>query len=91
MLCSKALFGQGIPIEAVHVWCNSDQQPNPESRVLLGSAKHGHLGMPEVVVDWQLVAEDKISPVSNARLPRADSRKFFRREEEGLLLLQLHA
>lgn len=63
----KALFGQGIPIEALHVWCNSEQQPNPQSRVSLGS-KRDHLGMREVVVDWQLVAEDKSKAAATVRL-----------------------
>jgi choline dehydrogenase-like flavoprotein len=54
----KTLFGQGIPIEAMHVWCASEQQPNPQSRISLGS-KRDHLGMREVVVDWRLVAGDK--------------------------------
>ena len=63
----KALFGQGIPVESLHVWCNSEQQPNPQSRVSLGS-KRDHLGMPEVVVDWQLVAEDKSKAAATVRL-----------------------
>jgi choline dehydrogenase-like flavoprotein len=54
----KALFGEGIPIEAMHLWCASEQQPNPQSRILLGS-KRDRLGIPEVVVDWRLVAEDQ--------------------------------
>jgi len=63
----KALFGEGIPIDALHVWCDSEQQPNPQSRVSLGS-KRDRLGMREVVVDWQLVAEDKSKAAATARL-----------------------
>lgn len=54
----KELFGEGIPIEALNVGCTSEQEPNPKSRVMLGS-KRDQLGMPEVVLDWQLVDEDK--------------------------------
>ena len=54
----KELFGEGVPVKALHVNCASEQQPNPQSRVTLGS-KRDSLGMPEVVVDWQLVPEDK--------------------------------
>jgi choline dehydrogenase-like flavoprotein len=54
----KELYGQSIPIEAMHAWCASEQEPNPNSRVSLGS-KRDALGMREVVLDWQLVPEDK--------------------------------
>lgn len=54
----RKLFGQGVPVEALSVNCASEQQPNPQSRVSLGS-KRDRLGMREVVVDWQLVPEDK--------------------------------
>jgi choline dehydrogenase-like flavoprotein len=67
----KALFGQGIPIESMRVWCNSEQQPNPQSRVSLGP-KRDHLGMREVVLDWQLVAEDKSTAAATVRLLGAE-------------------
>ena len=54
----KELFGEGIPVKSLHVHCTSEQQPNPQSRMTLGS-KRDRLGMPEVVVDWQLVPEDR--------------------------------
>ena len=54
----KALFGEGMPVEAMPVLCTSEQQPNPQSRISLGP-KRDRLGMREVVVDWQLVPEDK--------------------------------
>jgi GMC oxidoreductase len=63
----KALFGEGMPIEALDVWCSSEQQPNPRSRVSLGSTRD-HLGMREVVVDWQLVAEDRSKAAAIVRL-----------------------
>jgi choline dehydrogenase-like flavoprotein len=67
----KALFGEGIPIESIDVWCNSEQQPNPQSRVSLGSQRDA-LGMPEVVVDWQLVAEDRSKAAATNRLLGAE-------------------
>jgi choline dehydrogenase-like flavoprotein len=63
----KALFGEGIPIEALAIGCASAQQPNPQSRVLLGSERD-RLGMREVVVDWQLTAEDKSKAAATLRL-----------------------
>ena len=54
----KELFGEGVPIESLRVHCASEQQPNPQSKVSLGP-KRDRLGMREVVVDWQLVPEDK--------------------------------
>ena len=54
----KALLSEGIPIEALDLGCTSEQQPNPLSRVSLGSERD-RLGMREVVVDWQLTDEDK--------------------------------
>jgi choline dehydrogenase-like flavoprotein len=63
----KALFGEGIPIEALELAFASEQQPNPQSRVLLGS-KRDRLGMREVVVDWQPTAEDKSKAAATLRL-----------------------
>ncbi len=63
----KALFGDGIPIEALELACASEQQPNPQSRVLLGSERD-RLGMREVVVDWQPTAEDKRKAAATLRL-----------------------
>jgi choline dehydrogenase-like flavoprotein len=63
----KVLFGEGIPIEALHVRCASEQQPNPHSRVRLGD-KRDRLGMPEIVVDWQLVPEDSRNVAATLRL-----------------------
>ena len=54
----KELFGEGVPVELLSLHCASEQQPNPQSKVSLGP-KRDRLGMREVVVDWQLVPEDK--------------------------------
>jgi choline dehydrogenase-like flavoprotein len=63
----KVLFGEGVPVEAMPVGCVSEQQPNPHSRVSLGS-KRDRLGMREIVVDWQLLAEDKKSATETLKL-----------------------
>ncbi len=67
----KVLFGEGIPIEALEVHCASEQEPNPQSRVFLGS-KRDRLGMREIVVDWQLVPEDKSKAIAILRLLGAE-------------------
>jgi choline dehydrogenase-like flavoprotein len=54
----KGLFGEGIPIEALIVGCSSEQQPNPQSRVMLGSERD-RIGMPKVIIDWRLTDNDK--------------------------------
>lgn len=63
----KALFGEGVPVEAMPVGCVSEQQPNPQSRIWLGP-KRDRLGMREVVVDWRLVPEDKNSAAETLKL-----------------------
>ena len=63
----KALFGEGIPIRALNVICSSEQQPNPDSRVMLG-AKRDALGMREIVVDWRVLPDDKDKAVETVRL-----------------------
>lgn len=63
----EALFHEGVPIKAVHVHCSSEQQPNPQSRIFLGS-KRDALGMREVVVDWRLVAADRSKAADTVRL-----------------------
>lgn len=63
----KALFGEGVPVEGMPVGCASEQQPNPRSRVSLGP-KLDRLGMREIVVDWQLVPEDKRSAAETLKL-----------------------
>jgi choline dehydrogenase-like flavoprotein len=63
----KVLFGEGVPVEAMPVGCASEQQPNPQSRISLGH-KVDRLGMREVVVDWQLVPEDKNGAAETLKL-----------------------
>lgn len=63
----KALFGEGIPVEALSLECTSEQQPNPQSRISLG-VDRDHLGMREVVVDWQPTAEDRSKAAATLRL-----------------------
>ncbi len=54
----KALFGEGVPVEALTLRCHSEQLPNPDSRVLLDTERDA-LGLRKVVVDWRVTAEDK--------------------------------
>ena len=49
----------------------SEQQPNPQSRISLGS-RRDQLGIREVVVDWRLVAEDKSKAAAIVRLLGAE-------------------
>jgi choline dehydrogenase-like flavoprotein len=63
----KVLFRQGIPIKALHVNCTAEQQPNPQSRIMLG-AKRDALGMRETVVDWQPTAQDRAYSAATLRL-----------------------
>ncbi len=63
----KALFGEGVPVEALDVWYASEQQPNPQSRVMLGTERDA-LGMPEVVVDWRLTEADQSKAAEIFRL-----------------------
>ena len=63
----KALFGEGIPVEELELWYVAEQQPNPQSRVMLGSERDA-LGMRRVVVDWRLTEEDKTKAAAAFRL-----------------------
>jgi choline dehydrogenase-like flavoprotein len=67
----KLLFGEGAPVESVHVWSESEQQPNPQSRVTLGSQRDS-LGMREVIADWQPTAEDRSKAAATVRLLGAE-------------------
>ncbi len=66
-LARKVLFGEGIPIEGLSLWYSFEQRPNRESRVSLG-AQRDRLGMPEVVVDWRVLPEDRRNAVDTLRL-----------------------
>jgi len=63
----KAVFGDGAPVEALVLRCHSEQMPNPESRILLGSDLDA-LGLRKTVVDWRLMAEDKRNVTKTHRL-----------------------
>ena len=63
----KLLLGEGKPIESIRVWGQSEQQPNPQSRVALGP-KRDRLGMREIVADWQLAPEDRSKTAAIVRL-----------------------
>jgi choline dehydrogenase-like flavoprotein len=64
----KVLFRhQGIPIKSLRVNCTAEQQPNPQSRITLGS-KRDALGMRETVVDWQPTAQDRAFGAATVRL-----------------------
>jgi choline dehydrogenase-like flavoprotein len=63
----KMLFGEGVPIEALPLVCNWEQEPNPDSRVFLGSERD-RIGMREIVVDWQLTEQDKRSAATALQL-----------------------
>ena len=67
----KVLFKEGIPIESMLVECASEQQPNPQSRIMLGS-RRDQLGMRESVIDWQLLPEDKSGAIATLRLLGAE-------------------
>jgi choline dehydrogenase-like flavoprotein len=63
----KVLFGQGVPIDAIHITCSSEQQPNPQSRITLGTSRD-RLGMQEAVIDWQFLEEDRRKAAATLRL-----------------------
>ncbi|HUB96422.1 MAG TPA: GMC family oxidoreductase [Stellaceae bacterium] len=54
----KVVLHEGLPVEALDVGFSSEQLPNPESRVELGTDLDP-LGLPRVAVDWQVTADDK--------------------------------
>ncbi len=63
----KALFGEGIPVEELGLWYTAEQQPNPQSRVMLGSERDA-LGMRRVIVDWRLTDDDRTKAATAFRL-----------------------
>ena len=67
----KAIFGEGMPIEAISVGCSSEQQPNPLSHVSLGS-KVDRLGMREAAIDWQVLEDDRRNAAATLRLLAAE-------------------
>jgi choline dehydrogenase-like flavoprotein len=63
----KALFHEGAPVEALDLYCWSEQLPNPDSRIRLGTETDA-LGLRKVAVDWHLTADDKHSALTTLRL-----------------------
>ena len=63
----KVLYGQGAPIQELQLNCSSEQQPNPQSRVQLGSVRD-RLGMRELVVNWQVLEADRLNAAQTIRL-----------------------
>lgn len=67
----KALFRQGVPVEAITLICSSEQLPNPDSRICLGSDTDA-LGLRKVAVDWRLTSDDKRNALETLRLLKSD-------------------
>ena len=63
----KVLYGEGAPIKELRLNCSSEQQPNPQSRVQLGSIRD-RLGMRGLVVDWQVLEADRLNAARTIRL-----------------------
>lgn len=63
----KVQFGAG----ALVVHCSSEQMPNPDSRIGLGSATDG-FGLRKVAINWQLTAQDKRGMAAGHRLLGAE-------------------
>jgi choline dehydrogenase-like flavoprotein len=62
-----AFARQGLAVGATQLRCQSEQLPNPTSRVRLG-AERDALGMRKVVIDWQPTAADRESAAATLRL-----------------------
>ena len=67
----KAMHGQGLPVEALLLNFSSEQLPNPDSRVTLGTELDA-LGLRRVVVDWRVTAEDRRLALETQRLLGAE-------------------
>jgi len=63
----KALFHQGLPVEALTLDCSSEQLPNWESRIFLDIERDA-LDIPKIVVDWRLTPDDKKKAAATLRL-----------------------
>jgi choline dehydrogenase-like flavoprotein len=71
VMLRKALFHQGVPVEALELSCYSEQLPNRDSRVMLGDERDV-LGQRKIVVDWRLTADDKRKAAATLRLLGAE-------------------
>jgi choline dehydrogenase-like flavoprotein len=63
----KALSGHGTPMEALLVNCVSEQIPNPDSRIGLGT-ETDPFGLRKVTIDWQLTPDNKRGMAAGHRL-----------------------
>jgi choline dehydrogenase-like flavoprotein len=69
-LLHKAQF-ETLPFAALSVYCSSEQMPNPDSRIGLGTATDP-FGSRTVTVDWQLTADNKRGVNAGHRLLGAE-------------------
>ncbi len=53
--------------EPVKIWVNSEQAPNPDSRVML-TDERDELGMPRIALDWRVGAIEKKTLIDSAEL-----------------------
>jgi choline dehydrogenase-like flavoprotein len=67
----RAFHRPSLPVKALRLHCSSEQLPNPDSRIRLGDQRDA-LGMPRVVVDWNLTADDRIKAQTTQRLLGAE-------------------
>lgn len=67
----KAMFDQGIPVDAVNLGVAGEQLPNPDSRIRLGDERDA-LGLRRTAVEWRLTAEDKRKAFEIQRLLGAE-------------------
>ena len=60
-------FENVIPSASIPIHCSSEQMPNPDSRIALGTTTDA-FGMRTVAINWQLTARDKQGVVAGHRL-----------------------
>jgi len=63
----RVLHGKGVAVQAIAARCTSEQTPNPDSRITLGTERDA-LGLRRVAVDWRLTARDKQGALAANRL-----------------------
>jgi choline dehydrogenase-like flavoprotein len=66
-----AFSRDGQPLGRVLLRCQSEQLPNPNSRVRLGTERDA-LGMQKIVIDWRLTAADREKAAATLRLLGAE-------------------
>lgn len=68
----RPAFSQtGLTVGMTLLRCQSEQLPNPDSRVRLGTQRDA-LGMRKIVIDWRLTAEDRERAAAILRLLGAE-------------------